>query len=57
MSSFRTMYLNEKEPLEIDKDWWWPDDVRKVSVAATGWIREKAAAEETKRRAKKARRG
>ena len=55
-SSFRAMYMNASEPLEIDKDWWWPDDVRKLSVASSEWIKEKVA-EEAKSRAKKLRRG
>jgi len=55
-SSFRAMYMNAAEPLEIDKDWWWPDDVRKLSIASTEWIKEKVAGN-TKRRAKKIKRG
>ena len=55
-SSFRAMYMNATEPLEIDQDWWWPDDVRKVSVASTEWIKEKVP-EEVKRRPRKTRRG
>ena len=48
-SSFRAMYLNATEPIEIDKEWWWPDDVRKLSVASAEWIKEKMA-EETRTR-------
>ena len=55
-SSFRAMYMDATEPLEIDKDWWWPDDVRKLSVASSEWIKEKVA-EEAKRRVNKRQRG
>jgi len=50
------MYMNATEPIEIDKDWWWPDDVRKLSIASAEWIKEKAA-QQTKMRAKRVRRG
>ena len=43
-SSFRAMYMNTAEPVEIDKDWWWPDDVRKLSIASSEWIKEKVTA-------------
>jgi putative transposase len=55
-SSFRAMYMNATEPIEIDKDWWWPDDVRKLSIASAEWMKEKAA-DQTKMRAKRVRRG
>jgi REP element-mobilizing transposase RayT len=33
-TSFRTFYLNESEPLlQVDKEWWWPDDVQKLAKA------------------------
>lgn len=39
-SSFRAFYSGEPSPVPIDKEWWWPDDVRKLSVAAAGWVKE-----------------
>src|SRR2546423_9068381 len=35
-SSFRAFYLEKDEPLAVDKDWWWPDDVQKLKHAAEG---------------------
>jgi putative transposase len=32
-SSFRAFYLNASEPLAVDHDWWWPDDVQKLKRA------------------------
>ena len=33
-SSFHAFYRNETEPLlQIDQDWWWPDDVDKLRKA------------------------
>ena len=32
-SSFRALYWQSGEPLEVDRDWWWPDDVRKLQAA------------------------
>ena len=32
-SSFKAFYFQSDEPLSVDRDWWWPDDVRKLSVA------------------------
>ncbi|HSE26316.1 MAG TPA: transposase [Pyrinomonadaceae bacterium] len=32
-SSFRSFYGLEDEPLEVDHDWWWPDDAEKLSKA------------------------
>ena len=32
-SSFRAFYFQSGEPLPVDKEWWWPDDVKKLSVA------------------------
>jgi hypothetical protein len=30
-TSFRAFYFEENDPLlQIDKDWWWPEDVRKL---------------------------
>ena len=39
-SSFRAFYFQSGEPLPVDKDWWWPDDVRKLSVAMAEWNEE-----------------
>jgi REP-associated tyrosine transposase len=41
-SSFRSFYLGESGPMRIDKDWWWPDDVRKLAKAAAEWSAEMA---------------
>jgi hypothetical protein len=33
-TSFRAFYFEENDSLlEIDKDWWWPDDVQKLERA------------------------
>jgi putative transposase len=32
-SSFRAFYFESGEPLSVDKDWWWEDDVKKLSAA------------------------
>jgi putative transposase len=32
-SSFRSFYLNEAEPLAVERDWWWPDDMQKLKRA------------------------
>jgi len=47
-SSFRAFYLGSSEPLPVDKDWWWPDDVKKLEIGAAEWQREIIA--ETKRK-------
>ena len=40
-SSFRSFYLREKEvPIEVDREWWWPEDVKKLAVAAKQWSKE-----------------
>ncbi len=39
-SSFRSFYFGESEPIRIDKDWWWPDDVQKLARAAAEWSEE-----------------
>lgn len=41
-SSYRSFYFGEAEPIKVDKEWWWPDDVRKLSEAATEWSKEMA---------------
>ncbi len=39
-SSFRSFYTQGDEPLAVDHDWWWPDDVEKLSKAMKelGWL-------------------
>jgi putative transposase len=32
-SSFRSFYSQGDEPLAVDHDWWWPEDVEKLSEA------------------------
>jgi REP element-mobilizing transposase RayT len=39
-SSFRSFYFDESEPIKVDKDWWWPHDVRKLAQAAAEWSAE-----------------
>lgn len=39
-SSFRAFYFESAEPLPVDKDWWWPDDVKKLEIATAEWQRE-----------------
>ena len=40
-SSFRSLYLHETDvPIEVDRDWWWPEDVKKLAVAAKQWSNE-----------------
>jgi putative transposase len=40
-SSFHAFYLKETDPLlQVDKDWWWEDDARKLSTAMTEWEKE-----------------
>jgi putative transposase len=56
-SSFRAMYMDATDPIAIDKDWWWPDDVRKLSVASTEWIKERVAEAEDDRLKKRIKRG
>lgn len=37
-SSFRAFYLEETDPLlQVDKDWWWEDDVQKLERAMAEW--------------------
>jgi len=38
-SSFGAFYSEAKQPLEVDRDWWWPDDSEKLSKAMKelGW--------------------
>jgi putative transposase len=40
-SSFRSFYLLDKDvPIEVDREWWWPEDVKKLAVAAKQWSKE-----------------
>jgi hypothetical protein len=40
-SSFPSFYLEETDPLlQVDKDWWWPDDVQKLERAMAEWNQE-----------------
>lgn len=39
-SSFKAVHLDEAEPIEIDKDWWWPDDVQKLAKGMAEWSKE-----------------
>jgi REP-associated tyrosine transposase len=39
-SSFRSFYFDESEPLAVDKDWWWPDDVEKLKQAVKDLVQE-----------------
>ena len=33
-SSYKSFYGISDDPMAIDKDWWWPEDVKKLAVAA-----------------------
>jgi putative transposase len=44
-SSFRSFYLGESELIEVDREWWWPDDVRKLATAAAEWSAEMSVSE------------
>ena len=39
-SSFRSFYSGECEPIKVDMDWWWSDDLQKLARAAADWSRE-----------------
>ena len=39
-SSFRAFYFQSGEPLQLDRDWWWPEDVKKLARAAAEWSAE-----------------
>ena len=49
-SSFRSFYHDDQNPIAVDKEWWWPDDVRKLSVSAKEWSQEMAEKALEKRR-------
>jgi hypothetical protein len=37
----QSVLFQSGEPLPVDRDWWWPDDVRKLAVAMSREDREK----------------
>jgi hypothetical protein len=39
-SSFGAVHLGQTGPIEIDKEWWWPDDVQKLAQAVAEWSEE-----------------
>jgi REP element-mobilizing transposase RayT len=40
-SSFGSFYLEDEDRLlQIDKDWWWPEDVQKLERAMAEWDKE-----------------
>jgi putative transposase len=47
-SSYSAFYSGGADPIPLDREWWWPDDVRKLAEASTEWVREIEA--ETKKR-------
>jgi hypothetical protein len=32
-TSFRDFYFGSGEPMLIDREWWWPDDLKKLALA------------------------
>jgi putative transposase len=48
-SSFRSFYFEECEPIKVDKEWWWPDDVQKLARAAGEWSAEMSGREQEKK--------
>jgi hypothetical protein len=41
-TSFRSFYFDESDALfQIDKDWWWPDDVQKLERSMDKLNKEK----------------
>lgn len=48
-SSFRSFYLGEGDLVKVDKEWWWPDDVRKLTRAAAEWSAEMGGREQGKK--------
>lgn len=42
-SSYRSFYFGDAEPIQVDKDWWWPGDVKKLARASAEWSKELAA--------------
>jgi hypothetical protein len=39
-SSFSSLYFGDTDPIAVDKDWWWPDDVKKLAVSCAEWSNE-----------------
>jgi REP element-mobilizing transposase RayT len=40
-SSFASFYSLENDvPIEVDGDWWWPEDVKKLAGLANQWSKE-----------------
>jgi putative transposase len=39
-SSFCSFYFGACEPIKVDKDWWWPEDVQKLARSAAEWSAE-----------------
>lgn len=39
-SSFSAFYHQSDELLPVDREWWWPEDVKKLSVAMAEWGEE-----------------
>jgi hypothetical protein len=33
-SSYKSFYDIGDDPIAVDKEWWWPEDVKKLAVAA-----------------------
>ena len=42
-SSFNAFYFESTNPLSVDKEWWWPDDVKKLEIAMAEWQKETTA--------------
>jgi REP-associated tyrosine transposase len=47
-SSFRSFYFDERDPITVDRDWWWPEDVQKLARAAAEWSMEMRSPREKK---------
>jgi len=40
-SSFQAFYSQQPDPiLQVEKDWWWPDDGQKLTIAMAEWEEE-----------------
>jgi len=39
-SSYKSFYNLGDDPIKVDKEWWWPEDVKKLAIAA-GEVDEK----------------
>lgn len=49
-SSFRAFYLQSDEPLAVDRDWWWSDDVRKLEMSMAEWQKQVGQGDRQNRR-------